>query len=63
MARTLESRGPSEQQLQVVTMPLTGCGREKQTEGVERTRQRTQSLPPREARNWRATASEKDVAR
>ena len=45
-------------------MPLTGCGREKQKEeGTERTRQRTQSLPPRMAMKLRATASEKDVAR
>ena len=61
MARRVES-GPSEQ-LRVATMPLTVCGRKKQTEGMERTRQRTQSLPPREARKSRATASEKDVAR
>ena len=37
--------------------------KKQKEEGMERTRQRTQSLPPRVRMNRRATFSEKDVAR
>ena len=61
---------PSERHVEYVSklynfeeVKVTEITVQRRKRGMDRTRQRTQSLPPRMARKWRATASEKDVAR